>query len=84
MRRSAGGGETGDEEGMIDDESAVSTTGGDSSRGAVDWFRLEEPSYARMSSGNKETLGLVKREVGVSSIWKEDMTENILCSQKVT
>ena len=43
----------------------------------TDWSikndRLEELSYAKVLSGNKETLGLVKTWVGVSSTRKEDM-----------
>ena len=80
---SEGGGETDDEEGIIEDESAGSTAEGDSPKAVVDWFRLEKLSSARMSLGNKETLGLVKRGVGVSSTRKEDMVENILCYQRV-
>ena len=85
MRRSGGGEETEDDEGMTEDESVGSTARGNSlGWAAVDWLRLEELSSAKMLSGNKKTLGLVKRGVGVSVTWKEDMVERILCSQNVT
>ena len=62
MRRSGGGGETKDDKGMTKNDSAYSTTGGDSSGGAtVDQLRLEELSSVKISLGNKKTLGLVKR-----------------------
>ena len=61
MQQSGGGGETGNEEEMTIDESVGSTAKGDSSGEVVDWLRLEELSSAKMSFGNKETLGLVKR-----------------------
>ena len=84
MRRSGGGEETEDDEEMPEDESAGSTAGEDSSGGvAVDWLRLEELSSAKMLPRNKETLGLVKRGVGVSVTRKEDMVENILCTYEV-
>ena len=79
MRRGRGGGETSNEEGMIEDRSAGSTAEGDSSGEAVG-FRLEELSYVNISSRNKEILGLVKRGVGVSVMQKEDIVENILCA----
>ena len=50
----------------------------------IDWLRLEELSFAKMSLGNKEILGLVKRGVRVLVTWKEDKFENILYSQNVT
>ena len=68
------------QEGIIADESTGSTAEEDSSGRAVDWLRLEELSYARMSLRNKETLGLVKRGMRVSVTRKEEMVENILCS----
>ena len=84
MRRSGIGGEKDDEERITDDESTCSISEGDSSREAVGWVRLEELSSAKISSGNKEILRLVKRGVGVLSTQKWEMVENILCSQNVT
>ena len=57
MRRSGGGGETNDEEGIRKDESVGSIAEGDSPGATVNWFRLKKLSSARISSGNKETLG---------------------------
>ena len=74
----------GNEEGMTEDKPSGSTAGGDSLREAVGWVTLEELSFAKNLSGNKEILELVKRRVVVSVTQKEDMVENILCFHNVT
>ena len=84
MWQSRSGGEIDDEEGMIKDESIGSIGRGDSSGEAGGWVRLEELSSAKISSRNKEILGLVKKGIGVVSTQKAKMVKNILCSKKVT